>query len=183
MSHADPRPESQSSVQSSAEVDEVASPSQAQREIEAMAGLRSLLVPINGTLVTLGALSLATRLAQMSKGKVSAVYVIEVARHLPLEAELPDEIERSEQIFARAREALRERMSMIEFALLQARNAGATIVDEAVNIEADAIVLGISEKRHADDAPMGATAEFILNHAPCRVLLYRGPRDNPSALP
>ncbi len=156
----------------------MASISQAQREIEAMASLRSLLVPFNGTPVTLGALSLATRLAQLSKGRVSAVYVIEVARHLPLEAELPEEIERSERIFAGAREAFRDRMSMIEFALLQARNAGATIVDEAVNIEADAIVLGIPEKRHAEDAALGSTAEFILDHAPCRVILYRGPLEN-----
>jgi nucleotide-binding universal stress UspA family protein len=165
------------------EGDDVPSPSQTQREIEAMAGLRSLLVPINGTPVTLGALALALKLAQMSKGRVSAVYVIEVARHLPLEAELPDEIERSEQIFARAREALHERGSTIEFALLQARHAGATIVDEAVNIQADVIVLGVPERPHADDAPLGATAEFILKHAPCRVLLYRPPLGSSSDLP
>jgi nucleotide-binding universal stress UspA family protein len=157
------------------EVQEVASVSRTEREIEAMAGLRSLLVPINGTPVTLGALSLATKLAQLSKGRVSAVYVIEVARHLPLEAELPDEIEQSERIFAGAREAFRDRTTSIEFALLQARHAGATIVDEAVNIQADAIVLGVPEKHHADDPALGATADFILNHAPCRVILYRAP--------
>src|SRR5579875_3496945 len=146
-----------------------------------MASLRSLLVPINGTPVTLDALSLATRLAQMSKGRVSAVYVIEVARHLPLEAELPEEIERSERIFAQAREALRDRVSIVEFALLQARNAGATIVDEAVNMQADAIVLGIPDKYHANDAPLGPTADFVLRHAPCRVLLCRSPLDHPVA--
>jgi nucleotide-binding universal stress UspA family protein len=148
-----------------------------------MAGARSLLVPINGTPVTLGALSLATRLAQMNRGKVFAIYVIEVARHFPLEADLPDEIERSEQIFTRAREALRDRNSLIEFALLQARNAGATIVDEAVNIQAEAIVLGVSEKHHPGDAVLGQTAEFILKHAPCQVLLCRAPLTNPPAFP
>ena len=85
----------------------MAAMSQTQLAIESMAGVRSLLVPVNGTAVTLGALSLATRLAQANKGKIFAIYVIEVARHLPLEAELPDEIERSEQIFGQAREILR----------------------------------------------------------------------------
>jgi nucleotide-binding universal stress UspA family protein len=153
----------------------VAAMSQSQLEIETMAGVRSLLVPINGSPVTLGALSLATRLAQANKGKIFAIYVIEVARHLPLEAELPEEIERSENIFGRAREILRERSCPIEFALLQARNAGATIVDEAVNIEADAIVLGVAEKYHAGDVVLGQTADFILKHAPCQVVLCRAP--------
>ena len=152
---------------------------QAKVEIEAMAGIRGLLVPINGTSVTLGALSLATRLAQVNKGKVFAVYVIEVARHLPLEAELPQEIERSEEIFAQAQTVLRDRNSLVEFALLQARNAGATIVDEAVNIQADAIVLGIEEKPRSGDATLGPTAEFILKHAPCQVLICRAPLANP----
>ena len=149
--------------------------SQRQVEIESLAGARALLVPINGSTVTLGALTLASRLAQMNRGKVSAIYVIEVARHLPLEAELPDEIERSEMIFAQARDALHDRHSVVEFALLQARNAGATIVDEAVNIQADAIVLGIAEKHHVGDVVLGPTAEYIMKHAPCEVLLCRAP--------
>lgn len=149
--------------------------SQRQLEIEGLAGARSLLVPIDGSPITLGALTLATRLAQVNRGKVSAIYVIEVARHLPLEAELPDEIDRSEAIFAQARDCLHDRHSGVEFALLQARNAGATIVDEAVNIQADAIVLGVTEKHHVGDAVLGATAEYILKHAPCEVLLVRAP--------
>jgi nucleotide-binding universal stress UspA family protein len=146
-----------------------------------MVGARSLLVPINGTRVTLEALTLATRLAQLNKGKVFAIYVIEVARHLPLEAELPDEIERSEVIFAQAQESLRERNLPVEFALLQARNAGATIVDEAVNIHADVIVLGVGDKNHAGNAALGQTAEFILKHAPCQVWICRAPLSNPPA--
>jgi nucleotide-binding universal stress UspA family protein len=153
----------------------VSAESPGQLAFEALANVRSILVPINGTAVTLGALHLATRLAQINKGKVFAIYVIEVARHLPLEAELPGEIERSEAIFARAQETLRDRNTLVEFALLQARNAGATIVDEAVNIQTDVIVLGVADKRHAGDVALGQTADFILKHAPCQVWLCRAP--------
>ena len=153
----------------------MASTSQYQPDTDALAGIRSILVPINGTPVTLGALNLATRLAQMNHGKVYAIYVIEVARHLPLEAELPQEIERSEAIFSRAQEALRDRNCPIEYALLQARNAGATIVDEAVNVHADAVLLGIADKHHIGDLTLGPTAEFVLKHAPCQVWLCRAP--------
>lgn len=153
----------------------MATTSQGQLDFDAMAGVRSILVPINGTAVTLGALSLAVRLAQMNRGKVYAIYVIEVARHLALEAELPAEIERSEAIFAQAQRALNERNSLVEFALLQARNAGATIVDEAMNIQAETIVLGIAEKHHAGELALGPTADFVLKHAPCQVWLCRAP--------
>ena len=149
--------------------------SQGTLDFDPLAGVRSILVPINGTPVTLGALHLATRLAQLNKGKVFAIYVIEVARHLPLEAELPGEIERSEAIFARAQETLGDRNNLVEFALLQARNAAATIVDEAVNIQADVILLGVSDKHHAGDVALGVTADFILKHAPCQVWLCRAP--------
>jgi len=140
-----------------------------------MAEARSILVPITGTAVTLGALKLAVRLAQLNRGKVLAVNVIEVARHLPLEAELPDEVTRAEAIFARAQEALADRSAPVEFALLQARNAGATIVDEAVNSRADAIMLGLPDKHHANDLALGSTADFIMRHAPCQVWLCRAP--------
>src|SRR6266568_8057404 len=145
---------------------DVEATSQRQLDIESFAGARVLLVPINGTAVTLAALSLAARLAQMNRGKIAAIYVIVVARHLPLEAELPDEIEHSEAIFAQARDALHERHTVVEFALLQARNAGATIVDEAVNVQADAIVLGIGDKHHVGEGALGQTAEYVLKHVP-----------------
>jgi nucleotide-binding universal stress UspA family protein len=161
--------------QETPEVRNVPSASQGQLEFDSLADVRSILVPINGTPVTLGALHLAARLAQLNKGKVFAIYVIEVARHLPLEAELPGEIERSEAIFARAQETLRDRNSIVEFALLQARNAGATIVDEAVNIQADVILLGVADKHHTGDVALGSTSDFILKHAPCQVWLCRAP--------
>jgi len=140
-----------------------------------MAEARSILVPITGTAVTLGALKLAVRFAQLNRGKVLAVNVIEVARHLPLEAELPDEVARAETIFARAREALGDRAAPVEFVLLQARNAGATIVDEAINSRADAIMLGVPDKHHENDLALGSTADFVMRHAPCQVWLCRAP--------
>jgi nucleotide-binding universal stress UspA family protein len=141
----------------------------------AMVDARSILVPITGASVTLGALKLAVQFAQLNRGKVLAVHVIEVARHLPLEAELPDEVARAESIFAKAREALADRAAPVEFVLLQARNAGATLVDEAVNCQADAIMLGVADKHHANDLAIGSTADFVMRHAPCQVWLCRAP--------
>ena len=134
-----------------------------------------MLVPINGSAVSLAALRLATEVAVLNKGSVLAIYVIEVARHLPIEAEVPEEISRSQQIFSEAEAILPGRKSNVEFVLLQARNAGATIVDEAVNSNTEAILLGIHDRRRHGEFVLGQTAEFILKHAPCQVWLCRAP--------
>ena len=147
-----------------------------------MIGVRRILVPIDGSAVAVAALRLATEVAHLTKGRVTAIYVIEVARHLPLEADVPAETERSESIFSEARAAVRPRSDLVDFELLQARNAGATLVDEAVNSGAEAIVLGVADKRHHGEFILGHTAEFLLRHAPCQVWLCRGPLSDPSVL-
>ena len=50
------------------------------------------------------ALALACVLAKRNKGKVYAVYVIEVARTRPLDADLSPEAREGEEILARAEE-------------------------------------------------------------------------------
>lgn len=143
--------------------------------VKALTEVRTILAPINGSEASLASLRLACELAHNNKGRVYAVYVIEVSRNLPLEAELPEEVDRSEQIFAEAQLAMKGYASLVEFELLQARNAATTIVDEAINSQAGAIILGVSDKRHRGEYLVGSTAEFVLRHAPCQVWLCRSP--------
>jgi len=57
--------------------------------------------------------------------------------------------------------------------LLQAREAGPAIVDEARDRGVDAIVLGIGYKRLVGDFQVGRTADYVLKHAPCQVWVVR----------
>lgn len=143
--------------------------------LDALTGVRRLLVPVNGSAVSLAALRLACTIATANKGKVLATYVIEVSRNLPLEVELPLEVQKSEEIFSAALACLPDRRANVEYVLLQARNAGATLVDEAVNAEVDAIVLGVPDRRRQANAVLGETAAFVLSHAPCQVWICRAP--------
>ena len=60
--------------------------------------------------------------------------------------------------------------------LLQARDVGAAIVDEAVSLEADAIVLGLPYKvRFGGDFAMGHTIPYVFRNAPCAVFVVREP--------
>ncbi|MEE8347587.1 MAG: universal stress protein [Dehalococcoidia bacterium] len=135
--------------------------------------LKTILVPVDGSQASMDALSLACLLAKRNKGKVYAVYVIEVARTLPLDADLNPEAQEGEQILARAEQVADSLDYEVTGELLQARDAGHAIVDEAIERDVDAIVAGIEYKRTLGEFQMGQTAQYVLRNASCQVIVCR----------
>ena len=135
--------------------------------------LKTILVPVDGSHASMDALALACLLAKRNKGKVYAVYVIEVARTLPLDAELTPEAKQGEEVLTRA-EAVAESLDFeVAGELLQARDAGHAIVDEAIERDVDGIIMGMSYKRPLGEFQMGRTAQYVIKNAPCRVIVSR----------
>ncbi len=130
-------------------------------------------MPVNGTPVSFEALSLGCSLAKRSKGKVYAVYVIEVARTLALDAELSVEATTAEEVLQRAETIAEETDTKIEGEILQARDAGHAIVDEAIERDVSAIVMGVGYDRPLGEFEMGQTARYVIDHATCQVILLR----------
>jgi len=133
-------------------------------------------VPVDGSAASLDALALACLLAKRTKGTVFAVYVIEVARTMPLDAEMTAEAQRGEEVLAEA-EHLADELDYRDNVfgeLLQARDTGHAVVDEAVERGVSAIVMGVSYSRELGQ-DLGPAAEYILKNAPCRVILSRSP--------
>src|SRR2546423_4762717 len=112
-----------------------------------MAHQYSVLVPVTGSSASLDAVGIACGIAKQKRGRVLAVHVIEVLRSLPLNAELDSEARRGEQVLRRAEEGASHAGMHLNAQLLQARDAGQAIVDEARDREIDAIVMGIGYKR------------------------------------
>ena len=131
-----------------------------------------ILVPVTGTQVDDEAMRLACRLAKKNKGKVWAVYVITVKRSLPLDAEIKPEIGKAEDILDHIASVAEEEDYEVETDLLQAREAGPTIVDEAVEREVDLILIGLSYKRRFGQFSLGSVVPYVLQNAPCQVILY-----------
>jgi len=120
-------------------------------------------------------MKLACVLAKKQKAKIYVVYVIEVERSLPLDALVDSAAEKAEQVLTHAEDVAAEEDCDIETDLLQAREAGLGIVDEAMEREADLIVMGVGYKKPLGIFDLGETISHVLKESPCRVLLYRGP--------
>ena len=132
-----------------------------------------ILVPVAGTEADERAIELADRLlAKKNKGKIYIVHVISIERTLPIDAEIESEIGKAEEILKHMESIAEEQDYNIETDLLQAREAGPAIVNEAVEREVDLILMGIIYKTRFGEFSLGDVAPYILKNAPCHVILY-----------
>jgi nucleotide-binding universal stress UspA family protein len=144
---------------------------------EAPLSFKSLLVPVNGSEASMMAVEFACSIARRARGKVHVVHVIEVRRALPLDADLTVEAQRGEEILTQAEMAARRQDFEVEGELLQARDAGHAIVDEAIERAADAIIIGVPYRRPFGEFELSRVPSQILKTAPCQVVLLRMPAE------
>ena len=135
----------------------------------------NILVPVIGTEADEEAIKLACGLAKKTKGKIWVVYIITVKRALPLDAEIETETRKAEGALDHIEDIAEEQDYEIETDLLQARDAGPAIVDEAVEREVDLILIGVTYKRRFGQFTLGDVVPYVLKNAPCRVILYHQP--------
>ncbi|MFH1775887.1 MAG: universal stress protein [Chloroflexota bacterium] len=131
-----------------------------------------ILVPVGGTEADEEVIKLACRLAKPDKGKINAIYVITVKRTLPLDVEIEPEIQKSEGILSNTECMANEDGCRIETEVLQARDVGPAIVDEAVDKNADLIVMSTAHQWPLGEFNLGEVVPYVLKNAPCRVILY-----------
>jgi nucleotide-binding universal stress UspA family protein len=144
-------------------------------DLRALLDARQFLVPCDGSAAAYQALTLVCSQAKRNKGRVHVVHVIEVKRTLPLDADMVPEAQRGESILTEAERIGEELEVKIEGELLQAREAGHAIVDEAIERSIDVIAIGTEYTRPFGDFQIGRTAQFVLKNAPCQVWMFRMP--------
>jgi nucleotide-binding universal stress UspA family protein len=137
--------------------------------------VRRLIVPVNGSAADQDAIELACLAARRMKAHVQAIFVIKVKRSLPLDADVSEEIERGEEVLDRAEKLALSMEIELETSLLQARDIGAAIVDEASQAAAEVIVLGLPYRKRFGEFEIGDAATYVLRNAPCRVWVARSP--------
>src|SRR2546423_60137 len=138
---------------------------------------RNILVPVSEALESEEAVDLAARLATERRASIAALSVVEVPLELPLDARLPSEERRADALLDEAR-AIGDSYGVdVRARLVRARNAGRAIVDEAERRNTEIIVMGAPRKGRGGRATIfGGTVDFVLKHAPCRVMVAAAPK-------
>jgi nucleotide-binding universal stress UspA family protein len=143
---------------------------------------RQLVVALNGGAVDPILLDLAATISKRDRTQVAVVYVVEVRQELPVDADLPNELDRGERVLIAAERTARDRGLRATYDVLQARSVGAAIVDEAVQRGADLIVLGAEVREKYGEPTYGSTVPYVLMHAMCEVWVCRLPFAAPLAV-
>jgi K+-sensing histidine kinase KdpD len=121
---------------------------------------------------------LACLMAKKAKRKVHLVHIIEVPRTLPLKATLTKESEYADKLLHEAMAIADEAGCEAVAEVVQTRDAGPAIVDEAKDHSCALIMLGLVRNSHKGQSAgnyLGKTIPFVLANAPCRVWVVQDP--------
>ncbi len=135
---------------------------------------RSILVPVIAGQESHEAVELAARLATERAGRIVLLRVIVVPLELPLDADLTEQLDEAYQLLDDLRATAEGYGVRTVERVVRARKAGRAIVDEAERRGAEIIVLGAPRGRHR--AIFGHTVDYVLKHAPSRVMVAAGKR-------
>ncbi len=136
---------------------------------------RNVLVAVHGDEMDDQLVRLGCMMAKASKGKVFGVYGIEVPRTQPVDATLPEFTEKADVALEHAVELAESANYEIEPEIVQSRNYGQSLVDEAEAHQCGLIILGIPYRTdRCGRFDPGETVPYVLNHAKCRVWVIRG---------
>lgn len=133
---------------------------------------RNVLVAVAGNDMDDDLVRMACRLSKGGKGHVIAMTVVEVPRTLPLDAVV--EGNSAERVLDGAIAVAQEMNVEIEAEVVQAREAGPAIVDEASDRQCRLILLGLIPRSRFGQFDLGKTVPYVLEHAQGRVWVVRG---------
>ena len=131
-------------------------------------------IVVNGEKLDSNLVYLGCQMAKGARRKVHLVHVIEVPRSLPLKAVLTQESERADQMLSSAL-GIAERVGSDAIAeVVQARDAGPAIVDEARDHNCGLLLIGFIRNSN-NQGELSKTVSYVLANAPCRVWLVQDP--------
>jgi nucleotide-binding universal stress UspA family protein len=140
---------------------------------------RRAVIALNGSagdpvLVRLVAQAAHAKVEHGPKPELVAVHVVEIDWTLPLDADVAGRSEEAMRVLDVAEATAEAAGIRLEPVLLQARDVGAAIVDEAAERDADLLVLPLEYRtRFGGDFAIGRTIPYALKNAPMAVWVVR----------
>jgi APA family basic amino acid/polyamine antiporter len=130
---------------------------------------RSALVPIFGADVSASVLHSAAKLIG-DEGVVYVIFVLPIPSQLSLDAGLEQEEAHGRSVLESARIQARRAGIKIHTGLIRTRNPGASLVEEALRVNAD-VIYWSTIHAPAGEQRIGPTAAYLLSKRPCRVII------------
>lgn len=119
---------------------------------------------------------IASEMAKVHKAELIGVHVVEIDWSMPLDMDIAARSDEIQQVLDLAEGAAEAVGVTLESVLLQARDVGAALVDEAIEREADLLIVGLAYRtKFGGDFAMGRTIPYVLKNAPCAVWVVREP--------
>jgi nucleotide-binding universal stress UspA family protein len=119
---------------------------------------------------------LGCQLAKGTNAELIAIHVIEVDWRHELSEEMSLENEAASALLDMAEGIAEQYKVKLNGDLLQAREVAAALVDEAIEVGADAIIVGLPyRQRFGGDFQIGDAIPYIFKNAPCQVIVVREP--------
>ncbi|MBM4407057.1 MAG: universal stress protein [Chloroflexi bacterium] len=138
------------------------------------APFRRAVLAVNGGPTDRQIVRLACDLAKPWKSEIVAVHVVEIDWTLPLDADVAGRSEEAQRVLDFAEAVAEESKYRVQVVLLQARDVGAALVDEASERNADLVVLGLPYRtRFGGDFEIGRTIPYVLKNTQCSVWVVR----------
>jgi nucleotide-binding universal stress UspA family protein len=135
--------------------------------------IRSILVVLDGRPASSYALGIACETARRLHAAIFGLHVVEVPRSLPVDAEMSADLERGEEIIGVAEKAAARYDLRLTGNILQARQAGSAVVDEAAALGVDAVVIGLEYHRPHGRYEIGQMPLYVVENALAQVWLVR----------
>ena len=135
---------------------------------------RRAVVALNGGPSDARIVRIVAEQAARTKAELVAVHVVEIDWTLPLDADIAGRSEDVQRVLDLAEGIAEDYKQQMEPVLLQARDVGAAIVDEATERDADLLVVGLPYRtRFGGDFAIGSTIPYVLKNAPCATWVVR----------
>jgi nucleotide-binding universal stress UspA family protein len=135
----------------------------------------NIIVAITGSDLDTELVTLGSTIAKTKRGNLFVIYGIQVPRKLAIDAEMPEETKAASEALEVAKGVADQMHVHVEPEIVQSRNTGQSIVEEACVHECSLLILGlpyhVGVGGHFD---LGDTADYVLKNSPCRVWLIRG---------
>jgi Universal stress protein UspA and related nucleotide-binding proteins len=145
-------------------------------ESQAHPSFRRAVVALSGHPNSQRLVRLVAQLAKAHKAELIGVHVVEMDWSMPLDMDVAGRSEEIQRVLDLAEGTAESSGVRLEPVLLQARDVGAALVDEAVEREADLLVIGLAYRtKFGGDFEIGRTIPYVLKNAPCAVWVVREP--------